>query len=157
MNKLCTITTPSTSMASTLQDPSACMDVNGTYLCTAYNPRCFVLQKVRRRLNQSLYTSQKLVWREKFCAWFLWQTIGIMAWFLWQWQRMFQSDISRHSIMYAVSIFIKYVHHEVFIYDETENKTFLDYCVEAHKSACSILNYVHFLLLVCDSPLINEI
>lgn len=28
-------------------DPlSACLDVNGTYICTAYNPRCFIIQKV---------------------------------------------------------------------------------------------------------------
>lgn len=34
-----------------ISDPAtaaAYMDVNGTYLCTAYNPRCFLLQKVMK-------------------------------------------------------------------------------------------------------------
>ena len=33
---------------------AACMDVNGTYICSAFNPRCFLLQKVRE--NAYLYT-----------------------------------------------------------------------------------------------------
>lgn len=31
-------------------DPlAACLDANGTYICTAFNPRCYIIQKVRRR------------------------------------------------------------------------------------------------------------
>lgn len=34
------------SETSSSSSTSGYMDVNGTYLCTAYNPRCFLLQKV---------------------------------------------------------------------------------------------------------------
>ncbi|KAK9886834.1 hypothetical protein WA026_018484 [Henosepilachna vigintioctopunctata] len=28
-------------------DPlTACLDANGTYICTSFNPRCFIIQKV---------------------------------------------------------------------------------------------------------------
>lgn len=28
-------------------DPlTACLDANGTYICTAFNPRCYIIQKV---------------------------------------------------------------------------------------------------------------
>lgn len=35
--------------SSTASDPlTACLDANGTYICTAFNPRCYIIQKVRR-------------------------------------------------------------------------------------------------------------
>ncbi|KAF4524848.1 hypothetical protein B566_EDAN014699 [Ephemera danica] len=35
------------SLQQATSDPlAACLDANGTYICTAYNPRCFIIQKV---------------------------------------------------------------------------------------------------------------
>lgn len=32
-------------------DPlTSCLDANGTYICTAFNPRCYIIQKVRRTI-----------------------------------------------------------------------------------------------------------
>ncbi|GJQ76895.1 hypothetical protein Trydic_g15097 [Trypoxylus dichotomus] len=39
---------PSTSTSTTTatSDPlAACLDANGTYICTAFNPRCYIIQK----------------------------------------------------------------------------------------------------------------
>lgn len=36
-------------------DPlTACLDANGTYICTAYNPRCYIIQKVRLGVKDKL-------------------------------------------------------------------------------------------------------
>lgn len=35
-------------------DPlTACLDAEGTYICTAYSSRCYIIQKVRVRLEVS--------------------------------------------------------------------------------------------------------
>lgn len=37
-------------------DPlTACLDANGTYICTAFNPRCYIIQKVRGDGDSSPY------------------------------------------------------------------------------------------------------
>ena len=43
-------------------DPlTLCLDANGTYLCTAYNPRCFIIQKVKLVILKSIFSR----WKEK--------------------------------------------------------------------------------------------
>lgn len=41
---------------SAVSDPlNACLDVNGTYICTAFNPRCYIIQKV---------SGNRSIWKE---------------------------------------------------------------------------------------------
>lgn len=44
-------------------DPlTACLDANGTYICTAYNPRCYIIQKVRLGVEDKLpYVIRRLL------------------------------------------------------------------------------------------------
>ncbi|XP_017774776.1 PREDICTED: uncharacterized protein LOC108561383 isoform X3 [Nicrophorus vespilloides] len=43
-----TVTAAAAAAAAAVSDPllTACLDANGTYICTAFNPRCFIIQKV---------------------------------------------------------------------------------------------------------------
>lgn len=44
-------------------DPlTACLDANGTYICTAYHPRCYIIQKVRLGVEDKLpYVTRTLL------------------------------------------------------------------------------------------------